>query len=51
MSYTWQIEETSLDSEEDIVLGSPWDFQSDKRGDISWRYGCSQANGFAKEAI
>ena len=23
---------------EDIVLVSPWDFQSDKRGDIIWRY-------------
>lgn len=22
----------------DIVLVSPWDFQSDKRGDIYWRY-------------
>ena len=22
----------------DIVLVSPWDFQSDKRGDIIWRY-------------
>jgi translation initiation factor 1A len=24
--------------EGDIVLVSPWDFQSDKRGDIFWRY-------------
>jgi len=24
--------------EGDIVLVSPWDFQSDKRGDIYWRY-------------
>ncbi|MCW4055900.1 MAG: translation initiation factor eIF-1A [Candidatus Bathyarchaeota archaeon] len=22
----------------DVVLVSPWDFQSDKRGDIFWRY-------------
>ncbi|UCG45239.1 MAG: translation initiation factor eIF-1A [Candidatus Bathyarchaeota archaeon] len=22
----------------DVVLVSPWDFQSDKRGDILWRY-------------
>ena len=22
----------------DVVLVSPWDFQSDKRGDIIWRY-------------
>jgi translation initiation factor 1A len=24
--------------ENDIVLVSPWDFQSDERGDIFWRY-------------
>ena len=24
--------------EGDVVLVSPWDFQSDKRGDIIWRY-------------
>jgi translation initiation factor 1A len=29
--------------EGDIVLVSPWDFQSDKRGDIIWRYKRSQA--------
>ena len=22
----------------DVVLVSPWDFQSDKRGDVIWRY-------------
>jgi len=22
----------------DVILVSPWDFQSDKRGDIFWRY-------------
>jgi len=27
----------------DIVLVSPWDFQSDKRGDIIWRYKRNQA--------
>jgi len=27
----------------DIVLVSPWDFQSDKRGDIMWRYKKNQA--------
>lgn len=27
----------------DIVLVSPWDFQSDKRGDIIWRYTRAQA--------
>ena len=29
--------------EGDIILVSPWDFQSDKRGDIIWRYKRSQA--------
>jgi translation initiation factor 1A len=24
--------------ENDVVLVSPWDFQSDERGDIFWRY-------------
>jgi len=37
----------------DIVLISPWDFQSDKRGDIIWRYKRNQAewlrkNGYLK---
>ena len=27
----------------DVVLVSPWDFQSDKRGDLIWRYTRSQA--------
>jgi len=30
--------------EGDVVLVSPWDFQSDKRGDIFWRYTKSQAD-------
>jgi translation initiation factor 1A len=29
--------------EGDIVLVSPWDFQSDKRGDLIWRYTKAQA--------
>ena len=29
--------------ERDVVLVSPWDFQSDKRGDLIWRYTKSQA--------
>jgi len=29
--------------EGDIVLVSPWDFQSDKRGDIFWRYRKNQS--------
>jgi len=27
----------------DVVLVSPWDFQSDKRGDLFWRYTKAQA--------
>ena len=27
----------------DVVLVSPWDFESDKRGDLFWRYTRSQA--------
>ena len=27
----------------DVVLVSPWDFQSDKRGDLIWRYTKAQA--------
>ena len=39
----------------DIVIVSPWDFQSDKRGDITYRYKRNQVdwlrnNGY-KEAI
>ncbi|HDM45201.1 translation initiation factor eIF-1A [Candidatus Bathyarchaeota archaeon] len=32
----------------DVVLVSPWDFQSDKRGDIFWRYTKSQAEWLRK---
>jgi len=37
----------------DIVLVSPWDFQTDTRGDIIWRYKRNQAewlrkNGYLK---
>lgn len=39
--------------EGDVVLVSPWDFQSDKRGDVFWRYTKGQAewlrkNGYLK---
>ncbi len=30
--------------EGDVVLVSPWDFQTGKRGDIVWRYKHSQAD-------
>jgi translation initiation factor 1A len=29
--------------EGDVVLVSPWDFQSDERGDVVWRYTHGQA--------
>jgi len=32
----------------DIVLVSPWDFQSDARGDIFWRYTRNQADWLRK---
>lgn len=35
--------------EGDVVLISPWDFQSDKRGDIIWRYTRSQAELLRKK--
>ncbi|MFW6111352.1 MAG: translation initiation factor eIF-1A [Thermoproteota archaeon] len=35
--------------ERDIVLVSPWDFQSDERGDIIWRYKHSQASWLRKK--
>jgi len=35
--------------EGDIVLVSPWDFQSDKRGDVIWRYKRSQAEWLRKK--
>lgn len=34
--------------EGDVVLFSPWDFQSDKRGDVTWRYTRSQADTLRK---
>lgn len=35
--------------EGDVVLVSPWDFQSDKRGDVFWRYTRSQAETLRKK--
>jgi translation initiation factor 1A len=34
--------------EGDVVLVSPWNFQSDKRGDVTWRYTRSQADMLRK---
>jgi translation initiation factor 1A len=33
----------------DIVVVSPWDFQSDKRGDVVWRYTHAQADALRKK--
>jgi translation initiation factor 1A len=35
--------------EGDIVVISPWDFQSDKRGDVVWRYTHAQADILRKK--
>lgn len=35
--------------EGDIVIVSPWDFQSDKRGDVVWRYTHAQADNLRKK--
>jgi translation initiation factor 1A len=35
--------------EGDVVLVSPWDFQSDKRGDLIWRYTRAQAEMLRKK--
>ncbi|MDI6847211.1 MAG: translation initiation factor eIF-1A [Candidatus Bathyarchaeia archaeon] len=35
--------------EGDVVLISPWDFQSDKRGDVIWRYTRSQEEWLRKK--
>jgi len=33
----------------DVVVVSPWDFQSDKRGDLIWRYTRAQAELLRKK--
>lgn len=35
----------------DVVLVSPWDFQSDSRGDIIWRYRKGQAELLRKRGL
>lgn len=35
--------------EGDVVLVSPWDFQSDARGDVVWRYTHAQAELLRKK--
>jgi translation initiation factor 1A len=35
--------------EGDVVLVSPWDFQTDQRGDLTWRYTKGQAERLRRE--
>jgi translation initiation factor 1A len=35
----------------DIVLVSPWDFQSDQRGDIIWRYTRGQSDYLRRRGL
>lgn len=37
--------------EGDVVLVSPWDFQSDKKGDLIWRYTKAQADILRKKGL
>ena len=37
--------------EGDVVLVSPWDFQSDKRGDVIWRYTRAQAEMLRRRGL
>ncbi len=35
--------------EGDVVLVSPWDFQTDSRGDVTWRYTHAQAENLRRK--
>lgn len=37
--------------EGDIVIVSPWEFQSDKRGDVVWRYTHAQADNLRRKGL
>lgn len=37
--------------ERDVVLVAPWDFQSDSRGDVVWRYTTAQANELKRKGF
>ena len=37
--------------EGDVVLVSPWDFQSDQRGDVVWRYTHAQAEMLRRKGL
>jgi len=35
----------------DVVLVSPWEFQSNERGDLTWRYTRGQAEMLRKKGL
>ena len=37
--------------ENDIVIVAPWDFQSDTRGDVVWRYTHAQADNLRRKGL
>jgi len=37
--------------EGDIVIVSPWDFQTDKRADVVWRYTHAQADNLRRKGL
>ncbi len=37
--------------ENDVVLVSPWDFQSDTRADVTWRYTHGQAENLRRKGL
>jgi translation initiation factor 1A len=37
--------------EDDVVLVAPWDFQTDERGDIVWRYSQGEAGWLEKRGL
>ncbi len=37
--------------EGDIVIVAPWDFQTDKRGDVVWRYTHAQADSLRRKGL
>ena len=37
--------------EGDIVIVAPWEFQTDKRGDVVWRYTHAQADNLRRKGI
>ncbi len=37
--------------EGDIVIVAPWDFQTDTRGDVTWRYTHAQAENLRRKGL